>query len=309
MFGASRLSGRGEPDEPDRRRAGGARARCSGRRAHRTAIRIKRTGCCFGTLALPSVGAEREGTVFQIGESLRDARQRRGLELAEVEQATKVRERYLRALEEERFDELPAGGYRKTFLRGYATYLDLDADAFVDEYVSRFEKPESVEIELAPPVRRRRRPVRWMWPAAAAAALAIGLIAWLAPASQHAARRAAVRPVAAAAPKPAATHTSPSSRPSAGANRERAVRVVFARFRSVSGKPTGCTRRSRTPGSSSTASRPTSSASRAERCSTRSWRARPIPRSWPSSRAASCVQSCPRSRRRSRVVSRLSTRS
>jgi len=45
--------------------------------------------------------------VFEIGSRLREARERHGLELADVERETRIRARWLRALEEERFDLLP----------------------------------------------------------------------------------------------------------------------------------------------------------------------------------------------------------
>lgn len=168
-----------------------------------------------------------EGALFQIGASLRDARQRLGLELAEVEQATKVRERYLRALEEERFDELPPGGYRKTFLRGYATYLGLDGDAFVDEYVSRFEQADNLAIEFGP-ARAGGLSVRWLWPVASTAALTIGLVAWLAPSSQHSAHQAPPAPRTAASPRPTAPRPSSRSRTTARPHRKQPVSVVFA---------------------------------------------------------------------------------
>jgi hypothetical protein len=76
--------------------------------------------------------------VFEIGNSLREARQRQQLDLTEVEQATKIRARYLRALEEEAFDVLPAQTYVKGFLRTYADWLGLDGQLYVDEYNSRF---------------------------------------------------------------------------------------------------------------------------------------------------------------------------
>jgi transcriptional regulator with XRE-family HTH domain len=164
--------------------------------------------------------------VFEIGASLREARQRLGLELAEVAQETKVRERYLRALEQERFDELPPG-YRRTFLRGYAAHLGLDADAFVDEYVSRFEKPESLETaRLAPPVRTGRPSRRWIWPVAATAAVTIGLVAWLAPGSGHQAHPAAPAPT----PGPVLNPTAPppAARTRARRQRTKALTVVFA---------------------------------------------------------------------------------
>jgi hypothetical protein len=76
--------------------------------------------------------------VFEIGNSLREARERRQIEIVQVEQATKIRGKYLRALEEEQFDVLPSQTYVKGFLRTYADYLGLDGQLYVDEYNSRF---------------------------------------------------------------------------------------------------------------------------------------------------------------------------
>jgi cytoskeletal protein RodZ len=76
--------------------------------------------------------------VFEIGNSLREARVRQGLELTEAELATKVRSKYLRALEEEQFELLPAQTYVKGFLRTYAEWLGLDGQLYVDEYNSRY---------------------------------------------------------------------------------------------------------------------------------------------------------------------------
>ena len=76
--------------------------------------------------------------MFEIGNSLREARVRRGLDFAQAELATKIRGKYLRALEEEQFDLLPAETYVKGFLRTYAEYLGLDGQLYVDEYNSRF---------------------------------------------------------------------------------------------------------------------------------------------------------------------------
>jgi cytoskeleton protein RodZ len=76
--------------------------------------------------------------VFEIGTSLREARLRQQLDFTELEQATKIRAKYLRALEDEQFDVLPAQTYVKGFLRSYAEYLGLDGQLYVDEYNSRF---------------------------------------------------------------------------------------------------------------------------------------------------------------------------
>ena len=76
--------------------------------------------------------------MFEIGTSLREARSRRQVPIVQAEQATKIRGKYLRALEEERFDLLPSQTYVKGFLRTYADYLGLDGQLYVDEYNSRF---------------------------------------------------------------------------------------------------------------------------------------------------------------------------
>ena len=76
--------------------------------------------------------------MFEIGNSLREARLRQGLDFPEVEQATKIRGKYLRALEDEQFDILPGQTYVKGFLRAYSEYLGLDGQLYVDEYNSRY---------------------------------------------------------------------------------------------------------------------------------------------------------------------------
>jgi cytoskeletal protein RodZ len=76
--------------------------------------------------------------MFEIGTSLREARLRQGLDFPELEQTTKIRGKYLRALEDEQFDLLPAQTYVKGFLRSYADFLGLDGQLYVDEYNSRY---------------------------------------------------------------------------------------------------------------------------------------------------------------------------
>jgi hypothetical protein len=82
--------------------------------------------------------------VFEIGNSLREARTRRGIEVVEAEQATKIRAKYLRALEDEQFEQLPAQTYVKGFLKTYAEYLGLDGQLYVDEYTSRYSSGDDV---------------------------------------------------------------------------------------------------------------------------------------------------------------------
>jgi len=98
--------------------------------------------------------------VFEIGNSLREARERRRIPIVQAEQATKVRGKYLRALEEEQFDQLPPGPYVKGFLRTYADYLGLDGQLYVDEYNSRFvtgDQPEGRPRRSSGRAERRNR--------------------------------------------------------------------------------------------------------------------------------------------------------
>jgi len=69
-----------------------------------------------------------------LGEMLRSARERRGLDRARIERDTRIRERFLSALERGAYDELPGEVYARGFLRIYATYLGLDPDAMVALY-------------------------------------------------------------------------------------------------------------------------------------------------------------------------------
>jgi cytoskeletal protein RodZ len=91
--------------------------------------------------------------MFDIGSSLREARLRQKLDFPELEERTKIRPKYLRALEDERFDILPAPTYVRGFLRSYAEALGLDGQPFVDEYNTRF----AIGDDDAP-IRARRSP-------------------------------------------------------------------------------------------------------------------------------------------------------
>lgn len=85
---------------------------------------------------------------------------RQGLELPQLELETKVRAKYLRALEEERFDQLPAETYVRGFLRVYAERLGLDPQLYVDEYNSRFASHDEPSIARASSSPRQRRRAR-----------------------------------------------------------------------------------------------------------------------------------------------------
>jgi Helix-turn-helix domain len=97
-----------------------------------------------------------------IGETLRKARTERGVELSEVERATKIRAKFLEAMEENRWGALPAPVYARGFLDIYARYLGLDQQALLEEYRQTVEGgqhepiPQSV---IKPGTLRQTRPV------------------------------------------------------------------------------------------------------------------------------------------------------
>jgi cytoskeleton protein RodZ len=76
----------------------------------------------------------------EIGDQLRETRMRNRIDIADVEATTKIRAKYLRALENEEWDLLPGQTFVKTFLRTYAEYLGLDARNLVEEYRARYER-------------------------------------------------------------------------------------------------------------------------------------------------------------------------
>jgi cytoskeleton protein RodZ len=86
-----------------------------------------------------------------IGETLREARMRQRLDIADVEARTKIRAKYLRALENEEFAMLPGPTFVKTFLRTYAEMLGLDPHVLVEEYRAGFEREDEMEAPLGPP--------------------------------------------------------------------------------------------------------------------------------------------------------------
>jgi cytoskeleton protein RodZ len=124
-----------------------------------------------------------------IGDTLREARMRQRLDIADVEAKTKIRAKYLRALENEEFGMLPGPTFVKTFLRSYAEVLGLDPHLLVEDYRARYEPRDEIETlqPLGPPGlgrdRRRRAPPPgpWLMLGLAAAAvigalLVIGLV-------------------------------------------------------------------------------------------------------------------------------------
>jgi Helix-turn-helix domain len=85
----------------------------------------------------------------EIGATLREARMRARIDVSEIEAQTKIRAKYLRALENEEWDLLPGPTFVKSFLRTYATALGLDGKSLVEEYRLSYERPSEPEPIVA----------------------------------------------------------------------------------------------------------------------------------------------------------------
>ena len=94
----------------------------------------------------------------EIGATLREARMRARIDVSEIEATTKIRAKYLRALENEEWSLLPGPTFVKSFLRTYAQALGLDGKALVEEYRVSEEHPGDGLLEpiVSTPGRRSR---------------------------------------------------------------------------------------------------------------------------------------------------------
>ena len=93
-----------------------------------------------------------------IGATLRDTRARRKVDLTQVESETKIRVRYLRALENEEWDVLPGGAYTRSFIRTYATFLGLDGERLADTYRREYEQTAAERPARHEPIPAPRPP-------------------------------------------------------------------------------------------------------------------------------------------------------
>lgn len=108
---------------------------------------------------------------------------RQGIDYPTAEAGTRIRSRYLKAMEDEQFDLLPDPSYVRGFLRAYATYLDIDPQLVLDEYDSRFgdigqAAEDARRARKRAENRPRRREVHLLW-LAIGGVTGIALLAWL----------------------------------------------------------------------------------------------------------------------------------
>lgn len=142
---------------------------------------------------------------------------RNRVDMAQVEAATKIRAKYLRALENEEWDLLPGPTFVKTFLRTYAEYLGLDARSLVESYKQRYERPASGDLmPFAQPAGRGSRRLRhrsggvarWLVPLLAVLGLGLGAFYYLGTRDSRSPARA---PVASATPEGARNRRATAS--------------------------------------------------------------------------------------------------
>ena len=86
------------------------------------------------TIGHKAVTASGRSNRSSVGDRLRDAREAKGVDLFRVERDTKIRSKFLAALEDGDFADLPGDVYARGFLRNYASYLGLDADEVEEEW-------------------------------------------------------------------------------------------------------------------------------------------------------------------------------
>jgi cytoskeleton protein RodZ len=120
----------------------------------------------------------------EIGATLREARMRARIDISEIEAETKIRAKYLRALENEEWGLLPGPAYVRSFLRTYAEALGLDAKLLLEEYKLRHERPSDHDLMPIGAPRRRgggraREPRRRIPPGLVIAVIVLLLVAAL----------------------------------------------------------------------------------------------------------------------------------
>jgi transcriptional regulator with XRE-family HTH domain len=111
-----------------------------------------------------------------LGETLQRARHDQRLTLEQVEEAIRIRTRYLAALEAERFDVLPGGAYARVFTREYAHFLGLDPAPLLDQLADDLADQEPAPTMLVQ--QRSGGLLARYWIGIAIAAVIVGVIAW-----------------------------------------------------------------------------------------------------------------------------------
>lgn len=127
----------------------------------------------------------------EFGEELRRERESRGIALASIADATKISSRYLTALETGHFETLPGGVFNKGIVRSYARVVGLDAEAWVERFMSAYQGSGLLKDDDASwiafaenvgksrPRESRRRSLRLRWGGATALLMVLAALSWL----------------------------------------------------------------------------------------------------------------------------------
>jgi hypothetical protein len=127
---------------------------------------------------------------MDIGSTLRETRMRARIDISEVETRTKIRAKYLRAIENEEWDLLPGPIYVKSFLKTYGDFLGLDSRMLIDDFKRRYERPSDGELRpIATLSRERERAARGPllppWSIVAAVLVAVVVVLYIVGSSNH----------------------------------------------------------------------------------------------------------------------------
>ncbi len=121
------------------------------------------------------------------GDGLKRERERRKISLEDIAGATKIGVRFLRALEEEHFDQLPGGVFNKGFLRAYARHVGLDEEQAVADYLEASGEgqppvlntdPEPIELPKPEPSEETKFEIPWTGLALALLVIAVAFAIW-----------------------------------------------------------------------------------------------------------------------------------
>ena len=85
----------------------------------------------------------------EFGKELRSERVNRGIEIEQISDSTKISSRYLTALEEDQFEQLPGGVFNKGIVRSYARIVGLDEDFWVSRYMEAYQQSGQLKTDDA----------------------------------------------------------------------------------------------------------------------------------------------------------------
>ena len=132
-------------------------------------------------------------TTGAFGEHLKREREMRGVSLEEISAATRISTRFLEALENEEWDQLPGGVFNRGFVRAVARFLGLDEEDLVAEYALATSYRPAAAVWATNPTTQdgETRRLAWLVALLAVALVAAGWFAWHRYAAARAARKAA----------------------------------------------------------------------------------------------------------------------